>query len=253
MTAALLLLLLVQAPPAIKQERLGEDHYRLRITVPDSSDVARAQTLLAPTAQRLCGAMPFRFGRYRFAATESVATGGARTAAAVELEQELHCGGEAPVQEPVAVPRADWQPAPADDQAVRQATDLYYAARAGGRYAEAHAMLSDRMQDLSPLAAFSDAARAETVRFGPGRRRVVAVTWYNSPPEAPVAGIYAALDFVGDYERLHLLCGYAIWLLQPDGGWRLIRTEEAVVQRSPESEPGADVLAQMRAQFRCRG
>jgi hypothetical protein len=254
MKMALLLLSLVQAQPDVSHERLGDGSYRLRVTVPGTGDVGAAQQLLVPTARRLCGDLPPRFGRHRFAGLERAETvSSGRTPVALELEQELHCGGEAPVEPPAAAPDPNWQPSAADEQTVRAATEGYYAARTQGRHAAAHAMLTERMQDMSPLAAFGEDARAEAARFGRGRRRVVQVTWYNNPPGSPVPGIYAATDFVGAFERLHFSCGYAVWLLQPGGGWRLVRTEEAVMERDPAQQVTAADVAAMRRQFNCRG
>jgi hypothetical protein len=80
----------------------------------------------------------------------------------------------------------------------------------------------------------------------------VAVTWYNNPPNAPVPGIYAAVDFVGAYDNLHLMCGYVVWLLQPDGTWRIVTLDEGVLSRADAPSPTAADLAQIRTLMRCR-
>lgn len=261
MITALAVALLLQAQsqaPAITHERIGEGRYRLRIVAPGISEVEQAQRLLVPEALRLCGSLPPAFGRYRWEGLERLESPGVgRAPESLTLDQEIVCGGViAPPPAPAetaATPDPDWQPTPAAEEAVRAATITYFAAKDGGRYAEAYAMLSPGNQATSPFASWSEQARDFNGRAGAVRdRRLIRVTWYNNPPSAPVAGIYAAVDFNRDFANLHFLCGYVVWLLQPDGSWRLVREEQGMAARAGAPNATPEEIARLRPQVGCR-
>jgi hypothetical protein len=245
--------LLLAESPEVAHERIDDGHYRLRLSLTGAADLAAAQRAMVPAAIRLCAGLVPRFGTYRWDALERA--GPADTSVrpvSMTLEQELHCGGEAPPAMAAAPPDPAWRPTPAQQQAVLEATDAFFAARESGRYEEAYRMLGQNMRNQQPEA-FAEAARVSNAQWGRRRsRRNVAVTWYNNPPHAPVPGIYAAVDFVGAYDNLHLMCGYVTWLLQPDGTWRIVTLDEGVLARADSPDPTAADLARVRTLMRCR-
>lgn len=254
--AVMLALLQASAPaPPVSHERLGEGRYRLRIELPGTADVGQAQRMLLPAARSLCGDLPPVFGHYSWQGSERLeSAGAAREAVSLTLEQELACGAaEARPAEVALAPDPGWQPTPATEQAVLDTTRSYFAAKDSGRYADAYAMLSAGNQATTPIAAWSAQARSFNAGAGAVRgRRLIRVTWYNNPPSAPVPGIYAAVDFDGDFANLHFLCGYVVWLLQPEGRWRLVREEQSLVSRSEAHDATAEEIARLRPQVGCR-
>ena len=252
MIAALIAAYLQGAP--VTHERIGENGYRLRIQVPNTSEVERAQTLLMPEAQRLCDGRTPYFGHYRWDGQERMDNqSGAREAVSLTLEQDISCGAPGPVPaQTAAAPDSAWQPSPADVEAVLDRTNTYLAAKDSGRFRDAYDMLSPTNQAMATFETWSGQARAFNSEAGASRgRQLIRVTWYNDPPGAPVPGIYAAVDFNGDFAGLHFLCGYVVWLLQPDGSWQLVREEQNRASRADSPDMTAENIARIRAQY-CR-
>jgi hypothetical protein len=253
-------LLLLLAPPSagtgVGVEPLGPGRYRLTIALRGTGDPAVGQSALQPTASRLCGGRPFSFGRFKWEGQEKIDKGSSkRVPQSLTLHQEIACGAEgAASAETAAPPNPAWQPNAADEKAVTAATSRYFAARDGGRYAEAWALLSPGLQALSPRVQWEAAAAAFNARAGRiPSRRPVALTWYNNPPNAEVPGLYAAVDFVAEAEKLRILCGYLIWLRQPDGSWRLMREEQSTLAAKDAPNATAEDLARLKTQLGCRG
>lgn len=243
------------AEPQISYQRLGENRFELRLVSSAISGEVEAQAALISTAMRLCGAQPPQFGRYRWEALERLeSSAAARTLVSMAFIQDLRCGhAEVESMDQPAVPDPNWQPSASDERAVLAAAEAYFAARDSGRYAEAHAMHTSAMRELSPLADYSAQVRQFNERAGERRgRRVTQLTWYNNPPQAPVPGIYAATDYTGDFANLYFVCGYIIWVLQPDGSWRLVREETALLARADAPNATGEDVARLRSQMRCR-
>lgn len=256
MIAIALLLQIAAAPtPQISSEALGGGHYRLRLAAPGISQVEEARRLLLPTAQRLCGALRPNFGHFEWVSEEQLTNSSDRSSAdSLALIQELFCGSPPPAPaETAAPPDPNWRQSEAQEQAVLARTRAYFAARDSGRYAEAYAMLTPGMQADSDFLTWSR-ARSEFNRTAGTlqRRELIRVTWYNNPPQAPVAGLYAAVDFNGDFAGLHFLCGFVVWLLQRDGSWRLVSEEQNSAVRAAAPNATAAEIAQMRTQAGCR-
>lgn len=258
--ASLLLAAFVPAPaaaagPTITHERLGENGYRLHLTVPSARDAAAGSRLLERTVRSLCGDLHPRFGRWEAVEPVRVPDSADRPPA-VQLTQDVTCEAEPPpaVAAPTpAVVAPDWTPTAADELAVRAATDTFFDAREAERFDEAYAFLVPGFDENQTLEAF--AARSRDFNQDVGRRinlRLVALTWYNNNLPGAPPGLYAAVDFVGAYENLHFTCGYVIWQLQADGSWRLVTVNQAVASRTALPNPSAEDLSSIRAQMRCR-
>ena len=161
----------------------------------------------------------------------------------------MQCGTAPP--RPVLQPTG-WKPTPADERRVLDLTSRYFAARDSGRYRDAWNLLTHSMQEMESLAEY----QARQIDFkaragGSPRRKPVGLTWYDNPPNAPAGGIFAAVDFVGESGKLELLCGYLMWLRQPDGSWRLTREEEGSLDRG-ELPSSPQQIAQAKAAMHCR-
>lgn len=148
----------------------------------------------------------------------------------------------------VAAP-SDWKPSAADETAVRKAFQAYYERRDGGDLVGAKAM-------FAPDALASDSSWQQQMaefnqRIGKGARRITGVTWYVNPEGAPHPGVYAAVDFIGDFAQTHFYCGYLVFFRTAEGAYEITREEQNQFERG--AEPVEPVqLAQMRAAM-CRG
>jgi hypothetical protein len=247
---AALLLAATSPAPEIRSEALGDRRYRIVLTAPGLT-LAEGQDKATEEAVRLCGGPPVTLGHYRFNSEERRAgASGERTPIALTLEQEADCGAGPPPHAPVP---SGWEPTRADMDAVLDFTVRYFAARDAGRYEEAWSLLTPSMQEMSPLAQWQARQAAFNRRSGGGLgRRPVAITWYDNPSGAPHPGIFAAVDFVGKSKELLFVCGYLVWLRQPDGSWRLTREEEGTLGRAQSRASSPEQLAQARAAMGCR-
>jgi hypothetical protein len=171
----------------------------------------------------------------------------------LKVEQELFCGTVSKTVDAAALRAPGWQPSETDQQAVLSATYAYFAARDRGRYPEAWAMLSESMKRISPIAEWKRGAADFNAAAGAVRgRRVTEITWYNNPPNAPQPGVYVAADFSSEFDRLEFVCGYLMWLLQPDGSFRLAREEQNLLDKATASKLASIDRQPLRAQMGCK-
>jgi hypothetical protein len=233
-----LLLLAAAAAPQISSEPIDANRFRLSIGG-GPAEVAAAQAALLPTARRLCGARTAAFGTFK------IEKG---------IEQEVLCTSGRAAINPAEAARPGWQPTDLDQQAVLAATYAYFAAKDSGLYSRAWQSLSDRMKLMSPAAPWQAKAAEFNREAGPVRaRRVVELTWYNNPPDAPEPGIFVAADYSADFERLEFVCGYVMWLLQPDGSFRLVREEQNMLDKETAKKVPSLDRAPLKAQMGCKG
>ena len=235
----LLALMLQAAVPAIAVEPIDASHYRLSLADAGDLSIRDAQQRMIATARMVCREKPPIFGAYRYSPAEE---GGAR----LRLEQELVCVSlDLP-------PPADGALDPLREQAAIATSYAYLAAKDSGRYDEAYAVLSDRMKARTPEAEWRTQAEAFAAASGPSRgRRVVEVTWYDNPSDAPEPGRYVAADFSADFAKLEFACGYLMWKVQPDGSFRLVREEQNFIDRKKRGIASLD-RAPLRAQMGCK-
>jgi hypothetical protein len=121
-----------------------------------------------------------------------------------------------------------WLPSQEQVAQVRKTTDDFLAAKDGGRYAEAYAVLADVFRQNQPLGPFTDGIQKFNAQAGRViERRVVAVTWTKNPAQAPAPGVYAALDLVSQFANVDRHCGYLVLYQAPTGGpFRVMREED---------------------------
>lgn len=238
----LLLATLAAAEPIV--EPLAEGAFRLKLDAAPGA-IADARARLTPAAQRACQGKRAVFGRFRYAAPAG--------AAAMSLDQELLCLPllVAPVPA-AAAPNPAWSPDEVVQARLLAASYGYFAAKDDARYPEAHRLLSEPQQAQTPLDDWTAAAAAFNAEAGPVRgRRVVEISWYNNPADAPEPGIYVAADFSAEFEKLEFVCGYLMWRLQPDGSFRLVREEQNLVRQ--RSRPMAAIdRTPLRTRIGCK-
>lgn len=245
-------LLLAATPPApaISSEKIGDKQYRIVLTAPGLT-LEQGQIRASEEAARLCGGHPVTLGHYSWRSDEKLDSNArSRDIIALTLEQEADCAAPPP---PVVPRPTGWQPGPADMKAVMDFTARYFEARDRGRFQDAWNLLTPSMQEMSPLPQWQAAHKDFNDRAGGRlRREPLKLTWYDNPANAPVAGIFAAVDFVGKADKLQIICGYLMWLRQPDGSWRLTREEEGSIEDRPGITTGPEQLAQAKAAMGCQ-
>ena len=221
----LLALLLAAATPSVEQERISDNLHRLALPAAGIATVAEGQAALLAEARDACGPSLPAFGSF--------------TLDGERIEQELLC-----------LPPGE----PGDDRlAVLAGSYAWLAAKDGGRYEEAWALLSDRMKGASPLAQWRAAAERFNDRAGPVRgRQVTRISFYRDPPDAPEPGLYAAADFSADFANFDFVCGYLMWRLGPDGLWRLVREEQNLVDKQAAEDVTKIDRPRLREQMGCR-
>jgi len=100
--------------------------------------------------------------------------------------------------------RADeWAPTEDDKRVVPEVAKRFLAHKDAVGGAAAYAMFSQAFRDKVPFEGWN----ARLVTFGKmagavRERRLVQITWFNDPPQAPVPGTYAALQFHGSFEHI---------------------------------------------------
>ena len=250
MSAILLLTALAFAPQA-EAEPLDSGRHMLAMETDASTAFEAAQAALVPTATRLCANRRFFLGAFKFA-EETAAAGAKAGAAQASFQQELYCSGPLQLSGSAAAAAAPG-PSEARQQAVLKATYGYLAAKDGNRLSEAYAMLSPRAKLASTEPDWIARTRAFNQQAGAVRaRRVTAISWYSDPPEAPEPGLYVAADLNGEFEKVELLCGYVVWRLDADGGFRLVREEQNFLERRTGAKLPPLDRAPLRAQMGCK-
>ena len=120
-----------------------------------------------------------------------------------------------------------WIPSPELQQAVLRATQDYFDAIEAGDPARAYAMLTPEHRAQLMLSTFFERSRREREAVGALRdRRMLRLTWTKDPANAPLPGIYAAIDVASRHARVDRKCGYLIWHQRSEGGpFKLMRIE----------------------------
>lgn len=236
---SLFLAAFVQAPD-IAVERIDDHSFRMSVAAPAGDTIAELQARLVPAARPACQHSRPVLARYK--RDEG------------QLEQELLCVEAAiPPTPAAAVADPEWAPAPSYDRGLLAATYAYFAAKDAGRYGDAYSFLSDRMKASMSLPDWTQAAREFNEAAGrPLGRRVVEISWYNFPSDAPEPGIYVAADYSAEFEKLEFVCGYLMWRLMPDGSLRLAREEQNLARKRGPKPMAAIDREPLRARLGCK-
>lgn len=175
----------------------------------------------------------------------------------MEYAQEITCRDVPQRQSEIAsapVPPAPGSPpTEADVELIRALTLTYLEAKQAADADTAYALLSNEMASYASPDTWVAARSAFNAQVGPGATTGVArITWYDDPAGAPVPGRYAAADYGVAYPSEGFTCGYVMWLRQADGGYLIVREEEAQVAPDSVADLSAEQVASMRQQLHCR-
>lgn len=214
-----------------------------------SFDIREQETIDADInrrAESLCQGKSVRWGRFTSqtnlgkqpGSTPPIVKGYAREFSCVVAERRVY-----------ELAPADWKPMASDEADVRRAFEAYYARRDSGDFGPAWAMFEPGT--LSDLTSWSNEMRAFNTKLGRGTRRITGVTWYVNPESAPHPGIYAAVDFIGEFPTVYFYCGYVGFYRRSAGSYEITREEQNQFARG-DGTANPVGLAQMRASM-CRG
>ena len=246
--AAVLLLVQPTPLPDVQVETLGDQAYRLTVTVEGETNPGNAQAALQPTAVRLCGSESWVFGRYSFTSNEAVeSSGDAAGVDSVTLVQNVPCGMReaAPASSATTAPPLSETDLERLTPIIDGLTERYFSAVEEARHADSLAMTSEEMTGGASLAEWTRTREQHRAEAGaPVSRQLARLTWYANPDGVP-PGYYAAVDYVASWERRDE-CGYLIWF-SPDGviPFTLTRQEQTWLDHGLDDE----TRAAMRQRF----
>ena len=237
--------------PDVRTAPMKGGGYRLTLTAPGLSQPEQGQRLLIPTALRLCAPQPPQFGKYRWKSDTHIAKDGTRTLGAFVLTQEVSCGPAHPSPPPAAGATAQGV-SPDDDAAVGELTGRYFGLLARGDLRLAFDLSRQAIEQGTEFETWAASERAFRKSAGePGAFRVVKVTRYQDPPNAPGPGLYIAVDYAAEHANLAFECGYVVWRRNGAGPFGIVRHERGFVTREVAAKSDAGQLTQFRAQMRC--
>ena len=196
-------------------------------------------------AKRICGARAARFGRYQFEHSEPISPNAKKVP--FLLKQEIQCveGASAPT---TVVTDPKWRPTPEQQRLVVELTERYFRLRDSGDYKQAGTLVAGTLPFKDWLAG---AEKFNQLAGQVRHRKVEKVTWYKDPPGGPAPGVYAAIDFTGQFANIDIYCGYVVWHEAQDGMFRLLREEQNYISREMQQSLTADELAATRKKLRC--
>jgi hypothetical protein len=230
-----LLLAFVAANPSVTIKAKGAG-YVATVDTFHVSDESAVGTEIDRQAAQLCAGKAVRWGK--FGSVANLDRNRPEASQITGYYKEFECIDEKPAA--FAAAPTDWQPSAEDQSEVRAFFERYYAKRDGGDFAAAAAMFSPAQGTTA-----MDLERTAE-KLGPGSRRITKVTWYINPEGADRPGVFAALDFVGQYQTLHLYCGYLVLYRLRQGSYEIVREEQNKFAKN-EHSPNAAELAAMRS------
>jgi hypothetical protein len=243
---ALLSLQAVAGSPQITVKKIDGNSFRIEAAAFDVLQGPAIGAAIDERAAALCAGKQVRWEE--FSSTMNLAKTPGSTPSKIEgYFQEFSCvEAEQTSYSPAPV---DWKASSVDEADVRRVFETYYAKRDQGDMAAALAMFAPGVRG-DPIGATRQ-MREFNQQLGAGKRRIVAVTWYINPDSAEHPGVYAAVDFVGDFASAYFYCGYLVLYRRGPASYEITREEQNIFHRGKDPADPSQ-LAQMRAGA-CRG
>lgn len=240
--------------PNVEVKPLPGGRFELTVTVPDTTQPGKGQAMLMPKAMELCGARELQLGAYKFKSIAPMAGTGSTLATSLVFTQEMQCGAATTVAAvvPAAVRAPATAPTANDEADIRSRTLAFLSAKDRGDFDAAIAMFSATTGAMLTEENWRSPRRAFNASAGmPLQQQVVRVTWYDDPAGVE-PGRYVAADYSASHANAAFYCGYVMWRLQPDGGYRIVREEEGQMKPSEAALVATGEMAAARAQLGCR-
>lgn len=243
------------AQPAteVHVRQLDLDSYEATMTTSETTDVAVAQNALIPGAEKLCGEKKPQFGHYSFETNEPLNKTEGASSQTLVLKQEIKCEAVSSLQpQEKSSFASQWKPTKAQEENIQQLTYQYFKNRDTGKYQQAYSMFAVSLKASISEKNWLASVKQFNAKAGkPIKRQVSKLTWYNKPPSSPTPGIYAAADYVSQFENVDTHCGFVIWKQQMDGSFRVVREEENSIDKATQSTMTDSDIAKFKAQFGC--
>jgi len=135
-----------------------------------------------------------------------------------------------------------WLPSVAQGDMAEQTARDYLAAEDAGRAEDAYGYFADLNKQNTSLADYKTNIEKMNAEIGPViERRIVKVTWTKDSPQAPIPGVYAAIDLVSRFANADRYCGFLILYQASAGGdFKVMREEANFMNNQTASASGAD-------------
>jgi hypothetical protein len=238
---------------SVTLRQLAENRYEITAAPPVDFNEAQVQAALMPLAQQTCAGRTARWGRHRFKKRQAL-TGEPEDTDTQTFIQEFECADALSVAvEDTGTPAPLTPPSEDDKRKVTEQTLAFLAARDRNDFASALEFISEPTREMLSSPNGNANRRDFNAAAGePESRQVVRLTWYDNPAGAPRRGRYVAADYRGDYSHPGFYCGYAMWYLDPDAQFRIVRMEEGVMTPETVQSLTSEQKAGMRQQLGCR-
>jgi Protein of unknown function (DUF4019) len=135
-----------------------------------------------------------------------------------------------------------WLPSVAQSDTAEQTARDYLAAEDAGRAEDAYGYFADLNKQHTPLADYKTNMEKMNAELGPViERRIVKVTWTKDSPQAPIPGVYAAIDLISRFANADRHCGYLILYQAPVGDdFKVMREEANFMDNKTANASGAE-------------
>jgi hypothetical protein len=235
----------------IQTRQLDADSFELTITTTQTTDIHTAQEVLIPTAKKVCGSKEPQFGHYKFNSTEKIKGTSNEKPSTLTLNQEIKCG-VAEVQAQAEPSTKHWQPTEKDQSKIEESTYKYFQDRDQARYQNAYLMFSKSMQSSVTLDSWQSHIKQFNDKVGKVlKRQIIKVTWYSNPPSSPSPGVYAAVDYISQFDNVNIHCGYVAWQQAKNGEFLIVREEENYIDKITQTGMKEYDLTKLKQQFGC--
>jgi hypothetical protein len=148
-----------------------------------------------------------------------------------------------------------WLPSIEQSAAAEKTAREYLAAEDSGRAQDAYRYLHDLDKRGQPFDVYDANLKKFDAQAGQvTERRIVKVTWTKDPQQAPLPGVYAAIDLASRFANIDRHCGYLV-VYQPDAGgeFQVMREESNFIDNASaaqmEQQHGRGSVDQMWAQL----
>jgi Protein of unknown function (DUF4019) len=236
----------------IRVERLDGNSFRLTLKTFRSTRLEDGWAELLPKARALCGVKSVGYGHYQFEASDPISAAPPEKRFLL-LKQEITCGTSTPLPPAVSTANKDttWRPDVAQVRLIEDQTYAYFASKDDGNYEKAYSLFSPKQKEALPYETWMAAAAKFNANAGTVRsRRIKRITWYKDPPGTE-PGVYAAVDFVSQFDNIDIHCGYVVWREQSNSLFMLVREEENLIDKQTQQTLKPEELSKARARIGC--
>jgi Protein of unknown function (DUF4019) len=238
------------AADTINVENHGENKFSITLKSSNVLSIEDAQKAIYLSAAEACKPLFPKYEKYTFSADEPLSSDSIPLKTSFEFHQRITCAEQQEIDsKPEKIQVSESERKNIEAQAEKK-TNEYFNALDSGNLKDAYAMLSVEMKASS----YSEwSARQNEFKKSAGKKvngGPWKVTAYINPPDAPIAGIYIAVDYEFNYEHTPFRCGYVVWLKQKES-YVLIREDFGVLDEKVLKTLNETQIKEVKGKFRC--